>query len=158
MYCGRGVLCDCEHKHMHIHKITVIKMNHFMCDVHWYLQGWWKLMKCFLHLFHYFFLGTPSSVHFCFFVELPSLLACVRTSPTHFYSFPRTHALEPHLSIAIYIERGNARARAENVFQQIRKMFDYIVLSRFSWSRITHATGRCKNHREYLCRFCGRPV
>ena len=34
VYCGRGVLHDCEHKHMHIHKITVKEMNHSMYVVH----------------------------------------------------------------------------------------------------------------------------
>ena len=30
VYCDRGVLHDCEHKHMHIHKTTVQEMNHSM--------------------------------------------------------------------------------------------------------------------------------
>ena len=64
------------------------------------------LMKCFLHLFYYFFLGIPSSVHFCFFVE------CLTVHTSH----------EPHPSTPTdqrawappFYETWNAHARTKN--------------------------------------------
>ena len=79
-------------------------------------------------MFFYTCTSFSCSVHFCFFVE------CF-TIPIYLHVFARAPALSTPADAPLsptFLEYTCTYS-----FQQIRKIFDYTVLSRLSWSRIT---------------------
>ena len=104
------------------------------------------LVKCFFYTCFTIFSWVPSGIHFCFFVELPSLYssrACVRTSPTPFYF------CGPARLSSTFLWNVERRCTYRKWLPTYKENFDYTVLSKVM--KIFVVNDHAHNGKELFC-------